>query len=166
MNGYWGVDTHPTKSWVTQLPDEEYAVSVAVEASGQGRKPVSRSGTCTSIEMKRKHNGKDFDGLFSACHGMAETRAVGRASGAFFMVADVPAEEVEGHPDFNPQQSEQKEFAKKVPQGHCSHPDDAVELIDPTSPGDPHRCAKCKKPVDTATVSRLNRAKAEAKEKQ
>ena len=125
---------------------------------------MTRSGTCTSLEMKAKHHGKDFDGLHSACYGMAETRAVGRATLAFFMVADVAAEEVEGSPGFHPQSSEeQTQHAKKVPEGHCSHLDETVELVDPKSPGDHHTCERCHKPVDPGTVSRIRRKEAELK---
>jgi len=162
LNAYFGVESKTITSWVTQLPDDEYSVSVSVECSTKGHK-VCRSGTCTSLEMKAKHSGKDFAGLHSACYGMAETRAVGRATLAFFMVADVAAEEVEGSPGFHPQ-NEQTQHAKEVPQGHCSHPDEAVELVDPTEPGNPHLCGKCKKPVDAGTVSRIKRAAAESSE--
>lgn len=158
LNAYFGVDASTVSSWVTQLPDDEYSVSVSVQCKRQGHQ-VTRSGTCTSMEMKNKHNGKNFDGLHSACYGMAETRAVGRATLAFFMVADVAAEEVEGSPGFNPQPSEQKEFAKKVPQGHCSHPDEAVELIQSAIPDGIPTCGKCKKPVDAETVERIRKNK-------
>ena len=144
---------------MTELPDGEYSVTVAVEASQTGREPVGRSGTCTSLEMKEKHNGKDFAGLYSACHGMAETRAIGRVSGAFYMVADVAAEEVDGHPDWNEKPTEMIQHAKEVPKGHCSHPDEAVDLVDPKGIHDPFTCGKCKNPVDAGTVSRIKRDK-------
>lgn len=160
LNAYFGVETKTINSWVTQLPDNEYSVSVSVECYKNGHK-VCRSGTCTSTEMRNKHKGNDFDALHSACYGMAETRAVGRATLAFFMVADVAAEEVEGSPGFQPQ-NEQTQHSKEVPPGHCSHPDNAVELVDPTEPGNPHLCGKCKKPVDAGTVSRLKRIAAES----
>lgn len=160
LNAYFGVDAATVSSWVTQLPDDEYSVSVSVKCSTKGHS-VTRSGTCTSVEMRNKHKGKDFDALHSACYGMAETRAVGRATLAFFMVADVAAEEVEGSPGFHPQ-TEQTQHAKEVPQGHCSHPDEFVELIDPTEPGNPHICGKCKKPIDAGTVARIRRSTAES----
>ncbi len=159
LNAYFGVEARTVTSWVTQLPEDEFSVSVSVECKSVGHK-VTRSGTCTSTEMRQKHGGKDFSGLHSACHGMAETRAVGRATLAFYMVADVAAEEVEGSPGFKAQQEEHSEKAKEVPKGHCSHPDDAVDLIDPTSPGDPHKCGKCKNPVDAGTVGRIKRKQA------
>lgn len=156
LNAYFGVQARTVNSWVTALPDDEFAVSVSVECIKGGHK-VTRSGTCTSTEMKNKHGGKDYDALYSACHGMAETRAVGRATLAFFMVADVAAEEVDGAPTFKPESSEQTQHAKETPAGYCTHPDDAVDLVDPTAPGDPYKCGKCKKPVDPATVGRIKR---------
>lgn len=98
INQFWGVETKPTHSWRIELPDGEYAIAVSVEASKNGKNKVSRSGYCSTLEMKAKHNGKDYLTIDSHCHAMAETRAVGRASAAWYMIGDVSAEEVEGGP--------------------------------------------------------------------
>lgn len=103
LNAFFGVRTVPLKSWKEALPDGEFMMVVVVEASGAGREPVARSGYCSSIEMKEKHKGKSYSAIESHCHGMAETRAVGRASGAFYMVEDVSAEEVGDSPGFSDQ---------------------------------------------------------------
>ena len=97
INGYFNVKIRPTQSWRVEQPDGEYSVVVVVEAIKDGRS-VSRSAECSSLEMKSKHNNQDYASLESNCYGMAETRAVGRASAAWYMVADVSAEEVEGSP--------------------------------------------------------------------
>lgn len=149
-NAYFGVKTKPISSWVIQLPDGEYTVSVAVEASGAGREPVARSGTCTSIEMKAKHQGKDFMGLFSACHGMAETRAVGRASSSFFMVADVSAEEVEDSP--GPMKKEGEELTQKSKWCMCDL--DKIKISD-----DETYCLTCSKPLSENQVKTIKKAK-------
>ncbi|MEM3171946.1 MAG: hypothetical protein QXE82_00210 [Candidatus Nitrosotenuis sp.] len=103
IDGFFGCVTRPIDSWKKELPDGEFMMVVVVEASGMGRKPVSRSGYCSSIEMKKKHHDKDYAAIESHCHSMAETRAVGRASAAFFMVEDVSAEEVGDSPGFSDQ---------------------------------------------------------------
>ena len=105
IDQYFGVHTETTKSWVTQLPDDEFSVTVSVRAY-KGVRSAGRSGTCTSIEMKEKHQGKGFAALYSHCHGMAETRGIERASGAFFMDADVSAEEAQGAPNAMKKESE------------------------------------------------------------
>ena len=144
-NAYFGVETKPTRSWRTELPEGEYAVTVAIQLSKLGH-VVSRSGTCTSLEMKAKHNGKDFMGLYSACHGMAETRAVGRASSSFYMIPDVSAEEVEGAPTpmqkegTRPQQKEGERPQFEPPIIICQCENDKVELT-----VDGKGCRTCRK---------------------
>ncbi len=98
LNQYLGVETKPTKSWRTELKNDEYMITVVVEASLNGTHPQSRSASCTSMEMKAKHSGKKYLGMESHCYGMAETRAVGRASAAWFMIGDSSAEENENTP--------------------------------------------------------------------
>lgn len=105
INAYFNVHTKPTNSWRVEMPEGEYTIVVVVEAEKNGRR-VSRSAECSSLEMKGKHGGKDYSSLQSNCYGMAETRAVGRASAAWFMVGDVSAEEVEGSPGVVKSESE------------------------------------------------------------
>ncbi len=149
INGYFNVKTRPTKSWRNEYPDREYANIVVVEAVKDGRS-VSRSATCTSQEMKAKHNGKDYASLESNCYGMAETRAVGRASAAWYMVGDVSAEEVEGSPGPMKKEGDDKfnpSPTKTVPnqQGTtiCVCPTDKVTLDE-----DGKHCTRCQRILD------------------
>ena len=98
LNQYFGVQTVPIKSWRTELEDGDYMLTVVVQTSFNKIIGPARSASCTSIEMKEKHGGKSYLGMESHCYGMAETRAVGRASAAWFMVGDPSAEEVESAP--------------------------------------------------------------------
>lgn len=98
LNQYFGVQTIPIKSWRTELEDGEYMLTVVVQTSQGPIVGPARSASCTSMEMKEKHGGKSYKGMESHCYGMAETRAVGRASAAWFMVGDPSAEEVENAP--------------------------------------------------------------------
>lgn len=98
LNQYFGVQTIPIKSWRTELEDNEYMLTVVVQTSFNGIIGPARSASCTSIEMKEKHGNKSYLGMDSHCYGMAETRAVGRASAAWFMVGDPSAEEMDNSP--------------------------------------------------------------------
>ncbi len=98
LNQYFGVQTTPIKSWRTELDDKEYMITVVVQTSLKNHMGPARSASCTSMEMKEKHNGKSYPGMESHCYGMAETRAVGRASAAWYMVGDPSAEEMENVP--------------------------------------------------------------------
>lgn len=150
INQYFGVHTETVKSWVEILPDGEFAVTVAVRAF-KGPRAAGRSGTCTSLEMKEKHKGKDFPGLYSACHGMAETRGIERASGAFFMDADVSAEEVEGSPGPMKKEGEPSQGGSQK-EGYCACPDDKVDLV---KAGGQHGCRRCQRQVDEVTAARI-----------
>ena len=99
LNQYFGVQTIPIKSWRTELEDGEYMLTVVVQTSQKGIIGPARSASCTSMEMKEKHDGKSYKGMESHCYGMAETRAVGRASAAWYMVGDPSAEEMDGIPE-------------------------------------------------------------------
>ena len=99
LNQYFGVETVPIKSWRTELEDGEYMITVVVQTSKNGFIGPARSASCTSMEMRAKHKDKAYIGMESHCYGMAETRAVGRASAAYYMVGDPSAEEVEAHFD-------------------------------------------------------------------
>ena len=148
INQYWGVDTEPLRSWVTQLPDGEFAVNVAVRAF-KGRNSAGRSGTCTSLEMKEKHKGKDFAALYSYCHGMAETRGMERACSALFMDADVSAEEVEGSP--GPMQKNGEDKPKKTPGVTiCECEDNKVQLSK-----DGRGCIRCQRLIDETKRKRI-----------
>lgn len=94
LNQYFGVETKPTASWRTELEDGEYMITVVVQCSLDEKRKQSRSASCTSMEMKEKHGGKQYLGMESHCYGMAETRAVGRASAAWYMIGDNTAEEM------------------------------------------------------------------------
>jgi len=146
INGYFNVKTHPTKSWRNEYPDREYAIVVVVEAIKDGRS-VSRSATCTSQEMKSKHHGEDYASLESNCYGMAETRAVGRASAAWYMVGDVSAEEVEGSPGAMKKEGETSTTSQTPPgqQGItiCVCPTDKVKLAE-----DGKSCTRCQNMLD------------------
>ena len=98
LNQYFGVQSIPIKSWRTELEDGEYMLTVVVQTSKGGMVGPARSASCTSMEMKEKHNGVKYLGMESHCYGMAETRAVGRASAAWFMVGDPSAEEMDNAP--------------------------------------------------------------------
>jgi len=98
LNQYFGVQTLPVKSWRSELPDGEYMITVVVQASLKGIIGPARSASCTSMEMKEKHHGKAYLGMDSHCYGMAETRAVGRVSAAWYMIGDPSAEEVGSQP--------------------------------------------------------------------
>ena len=95
LNQYFGVQTTPIKSWRTELEDGEYMITVVVQTSLNNHIGPARSASCTSMEMKAKHGNKTYLGMESHCYGMAETRAVGRASAAWYMVGDPSAEEME-----------------------------------------------------------------------
>jgi len=145
INGYFNVHLRPTNSWRVELPDGEYAVVVVVEATKDGRS-VSRSAECSSVEMKSKHHGEDYASLESNCYGMAETRAVGRASAAWYMVADVAAEEVEGSPGtITPADS------------YCGCSYDKMELTT-----DEKGCRTCKKQVSDVKREEFKRRKPNA----
>lgn len=150
INGYFNVETFPTKSWRNDYENGEYAIVVVVKATKAGRS-VSRSATCTSVEMKSKHHGEDYASLESNCYGMAETRAVGRASAAWYMVGDVSAEEVEGSPGPMKKEGEQKQGRED---GFCSCPDSQVKLI---VHGDQFGCSRCQRQVDKTTAERLKK---------
>ena len=98
LNQYWDVQTIPIKSWRTELENGEYMQTVVIQTSSKGFIGPARSASCSSIEMKEKHGGESYLGMESHCYGMAETRAVGRASAAFYMIGDASAEEVEYAP--------------------------------------------------------------------
>jgi len=152
INGYFNVKTRPTASWRNEYPNGEYAVVVVVEAIKDGRS-VSRSATCTSSEMKSKHNGQDYASLESNCYGMAETRAVGRASAAWYMVADVSAEEVEGSPGPMQKTGEGKpeEKPKKTPGVTiCECEDLKVQLTI-----DGKGCKRCQRIIDEDKRKRI-----------
>lgn len=146
INGYFNVETFPTKSWRNEYPDGEYAIVVVVKATKAGRS-VSRSATCTSEEMKSKHNGQGYASMESNCYGMAETRAVGRASAAWYMVGDVSAEEVEGSPGPMKKQGETSPTSRTAPgqQGItiCVCPTEKVKLSE-----DGKSCARCQNMLD------------------
>lgn len=142
LNGYFNVETRPTKSWRIELPDGEYAIVVVVEAVKDGRS-VSRSAECSSTEMKNKHHGENYDSLESNCYGMAETRAVGRASAAWYMVGDVPAEEVEGSPG-----------TISAADSFCGCSYDKMELTT-----DEKGCRSCKKQVSEVKRDEFKRRK-------
>jgi len=99
LNQYFGVQTTPIKSWRTELENDEYMITVVVQTSLRGHVGPARSASCTSMEMKAKHGEKSYLGMESHCYGMAETRAVGRASAAWYMVGDPSAEEMESIPE-------------------------------------------------------------------
>jgi len=150
INGYFNVKTQPTQSWRIELPDGEYAIIVVVEAVKGGRS-VSRSAECSSLEMKSKHHGEDYASLESNCYGMAETRAVGRASAAWYMVGDVSAEEVEDSPGPMKKEGEEKfnpSPTKTVPSTQqgvtiCVCPTDKVTLDE-----DGKHCTRCQRILD------------------
>ena len=98
LNQYFGIQTTPIKSWRTELEDGEYMITVVVQTSLNNHIGPARSASCTSMEMKAKHGGKAYLGMESHCYGMAETRAVGRVSAAWYMVGDPSAEEMESIP--------------------------------------------------------------------
>jgi len=95
LNQYFGVQTIPIKSWRTELENGEYMITVVIQTSLKNFLGPARSASCTSMEMKAKHHNKEYLGMDSHCYGMAETRAVGRASAAWYMVGDTSAEEME-----------------------------------------------------------------------
>ena len=102
LNQYFGVQTIPIKSWRTELEDGEYMLTVVIQTSQGAIIGAARSASCSSMEMKAKHGNKSYLGMDSHCYGMAETRAVGRASGAWYMVGDASAEEMDNAPsNFN-----------------------------------------------------------------
>jgi len=146
INGYFNVETFPTKSWRNEYPDGEYAIVVVVKATKEGRS-VSRSATCTSEEMKSKHNGQEYASMESNCYGMAETRAVGRASAAWYMVGDVSAEEVEGSPGLMKKEGKTSPTSQAPPgqQGItiCVCPVDKVVLSE-----DGKSCTHCQRILD------------------
>ena len=104
LNQYFGVRTEPIKSWREPIGEDDYMITVVIQTSLGDHLGPARSASCTSMEMKEKHGGKSYKGMESHCYGMAETRAVGRASAAWYMVGDPSAEEVENAPP--PQQQE------------------------------------------------------------
>jgi len=149
INGYFNVETFPTKSWRNDYDNGEYAIVVVVKATKAGRS-VSRSATCTSEEMKSKHHGENYASLESNCYGMAETRAVGRASAAWYMVGDVSAEEVEGSPGPMKKEGDDKfnpSPTKTVPNQQgvtiCVCPTDKVTLDE-----DGKHCTRCQRILD------------------
>lgn len=142
INGYFNVKTHPTKSWRNEYPDGEYAIIVVVEAIKEGRS-VSRSATCTSQEMKAKHHGENYASLESNCYGMAETRAVGRASAAWYMVGDVSAEEVEGSPGAMKKEGDTSSTPSSPGQTICVCPTEKVKLAE-----DGKYCIRCNRILD------------------
>lgn len=95
LNQYFGVVTIPIKSWREDLGNDEYMITVVIQTSHKGIIGPARSASCTSMEMKEKHGNESYMGMESHCYGMAETRAVGRASAAWYMVGDPSAEEME-----------------------------------------------------------------------
>jgi len=99
LNQYFGVNIEPIKSWRTELENNEYMITVVAQASLDGKNKQARSASCTSIEWKQKHDGKEYIGMESHIYGMAETRAVGRVSAAWYMIADTSAEEMENISD-------------------------------------------------------------------
>ena len=151
INGYFNVETRPTKSWRVELPDGEYAIVVVVEAIKNGRS-VSRSAECSSLEMKSKHHDEGYASLESNCYGMAETRAVGRASAAFYMVGDVSAEEVETTPGPMQKTGEGKpEEVKKTPGVTiCECEDLKVKLTK-----DGKGCSRCQRILDETKRERV-----------
>lgn len=98
LNQYFGVQTTPIKSWREPIGDEDYMITVVIQTSLGNHIGPARSASCTSMEQKEKHGGKSYAGMESHCYGMAETRAVGRASAAWYMVGDPSAEEMENVP--------------------------------------------------------------------
>ena len=101
LNQYFGINIEPIRLWRTELDNDEYMITVVVQASINEAHKQSRSATCTSIEWKEKHNGKSYTGMESHIYGMAETRAVGRVSAAWYMIADTSAEEMDNIPKDN-----------------------------------------------------------------
>ena len=99
LNQYFGVQTTPIQSWRTELENGEYMITVVIQTSLKNHIGPARSASCTSMEMRAKHKGEDYIGMESHCYGMAETRAVGRASAAWYMVGDPSAEEMDTAPN-------------------------------------------------------------------
>jgi len=148
INGYFNVETLPTKSWRVELPDGEYSIVVVVKAV-KGSRSVSRSAECSSLEMKSKHHGEDYASLESNCYGMAETRAVGRASAAWYMIGDVSAEEVEGSP--GPMQKTGEEKPKKTPGVTICECEDLKVQLSKDGGG----CIRCQRKLDEEKRKRI-----------
>jgi len=147
LNLYFGIQTKVMKNNRTELPDGEFAWTVIIECTKEGYH-TQRSASCTSLELKAKHNGNTYNRIEADCYAMAETRAVGRASAAFFGVGDVSAEEL-GDSTKTPIKS--GSVPKNVTWCLCKEPKPKFEKDEHGL----HSCYECNHPVRPATAEKL-----------
>ena len=150
LNLYFGIQTKVMKNNRTELPDGEFAWTVIIECTKEGYH-TQRSASCTSLEQKAKHNGNTYNRIEADCYAMAETRAVGRASAAFFGVGDVSAEELGESAQINTKNGTVPKNDTPVEWCTCKEPHPKFEKDEHNL----HTCYECKKPVQPATAEKL-----------